>query len=259
MNESGGDVRQVTFSTSGNEGMFGLAWSPDGRRIAYESSRNGNTEIYVSNIDGTGEQRLTTSSSSDQAPGWSPDGRFIAFESDRTGNFEIWVLEVANPRNVFRLTTTPGNRNSYGPNYSPDGSQILFFTNRDGKEEPYLMNPDGSSQRPLLSSRRSGTDDKAAKWSPDGSQIAFFSNSGVGGKWVIFTVYADGSGLRQITSPDISNTSPSWSPDGTRLIYVSERGDQALYMINVDGSNERRISTGSGHAGNPAWYFPPGG
>ncbi len=56
------------------------AWSPDGRRIAFESDRDGNDEIYVMNADGSGVTRLTDNDAIDRSPAWSPDGRRIAFD-----------------------------------------------------------------------------------------------------------------------------------------------------------------------------------
>ena len=64
------------------------AWSPDGKRIAFYSERDGNAEIYVMNADGTGVTRLTRHERGRRLPAWSPDGRTISFDSDRDGNFE---------------------------------------------------------------------------------------------------------------------------------------------------------------------------
>ena len=73
------------------------AWSPDGRRIAFTSERDGNPEIYVMNADGSGVTRLTYNDARDldSFPAWSPDGRRIAFHSNRDGNFEIYVMNAS--------------------------------------------------------------------------------------------------------------------------------------------------------------------
>src|SRR5262245_20047218 len=74
------------------------AWSPDGNKIAFESTRDGNTsEIYVMNADGTGQTRLTHNAASDYGPVWSPDGSKIAFVSSRDGNDEIYVMNADSP------------------------------------------------------------------------------------------------------------------------------------------------------------------
>ena len=70
------------------------AWSPDGRKIAFQSTRNGNREIYVMNADGSGKRNLTRNPAQDGRPSWSPDGRRIAFVSDRDGRLEAHVMNA---------------------------------------------------------------------------------------------------------------------------------------------------------------------
>lgn len=76
--------------------------SPDGKSIAFWSNRDGNQEIYVMNVDGTGQRRLTDNPASDANPAWSPDGTKILFHSDRGGNRDLYVMNAdgSNPRAV---------------------------------------------------------------------------------------------------------------------------------------------------------------
>lgn len=83
------------------------SWSPDGRKIAFVSERDGNSEIYMMNADGSDVTRLTDHSADDWGASWSPDGRKIAFVSDRDGNDEIYMMN-ADGTNVTRLTNNPG-------------------------------------------------------------------------------------------------------------------------------------------------------
>lgn len=97
------------------------AWSPDGRRIAFSSDRDGDWDIYVMNADGSDVRRLTDNSDADSQPAWSPDGQRIAFVSDRDGDGEIYVMN-ADGTEVRRLTDNSawdGN-----PVWSPDGRLI---------------------------------------------------------------------------------------------------------------------------------------
>ena len=70
------------------------AWSPDGTRIAFSSTRDGNPEIYVVNRDGSNLRRITNHPGIDITPTWSPTGTQIAFTSDRTGTPQIYVVGV---------------------------------------------------------------------------------------------------------------------------------------------------------------------
>ena len=69
-------------------------WSPDGRRIAFTSNRDGNYEIYIMNADGTGQSNVTNHPASDNYPAWSPDGHKLAFISNRGGGYDIYVVDI---------------------------------------------------------------------------------------------------------------------------------------------------------------------
>jgi len=91
MNADGSGTRKLTHNERGNAEP---AWSPDGRRIAFRSTRSGNRDIYVMNADGSGKRNLTRHPARDGSPSWSPDGRRIAFVSDRDGRLEAHVMNA---------------------------------------------------------------------------------------------------------------------------------------------------------------------
>ena len=93
MNADGSGSRRLTH----NRAFDGEpAWSPDGRKIAFQSTKaiGGNKEIYVMNADGSGKRNLTRNPAKDGRPSWSPDGRRIAFVSDRDGRLEAHVMNA---------------------------------------------------------------------------------------------------------------------------------------------------------------------
>ena len=91
MNADGSGTRKLTHNALQNAEP---AWSPDGRKIAFRSTRNGNRDIYVMNADGSGKRNLTRNAAWDSRPSWSPDGRKIAFVSDRDGRLEAHVMNA---------------------------------------------------------------------------------------------------------------------------------------------------------------------
>jgi hypothetical protein len=94
-------------------------------------------------------------------------------------------------------------------------------------------------------------------WSPDGRTLVFESN--LEGKYTLFVINADGSGLRRLTSDSSENTQPNWSPDGRRIVFSSNRsGTTELYTMNADGTGVTRLTS----MGAGAWYqssFSPDG
>src|SRR4029078_12876924 len=105
-----------------------LAWSPDGRQIAFVSRREGEAGVYLVNADGSHQTRLTTWQEFRMyfaAPVWSPDGRQIAFISNIEGRDQIYVVET-HGSNQTRLTTLTTGVST--PAWSPDGRQIAFVT-----------------------------------------------------------------------------------------------------------------------------------
>ena len=235
-----------TRLTDNDADDYSLRWSPDGRRIAFMSERDGNHEIYVMNADGSGVTRLTHNDAADGQPIWSPDGRRIAFDSYRAGTLEIYVMN-ADGSGVTRLTDNDAY--DYGPSWSPDGRRIAFMSYRDGNWEIYVMNADGSGVTRL-------TDNDAwdgnPSWSPDGRRIAFHSRRD--GNSEIYVMNADGSGVTQLTNNEAGNWGPSWSPDGRRIMFTSDRdGNHEIYVMNADGSGVTRLTDNEARDWYPSW------
>jgi Tol biopolymer transport system component len=170
-----GEARRVT-DDGGSEGW--PTWSPDGRRIAFQSNRSGNWDVWIINADGTGLAQLTRHPADDRFPSWSPDGTRIAFTSKRSGSYDVWVLDVqaalssGDDSGAVNLTNSP-SEDRY-PFWSPDGKQLTFNSKRDGNYEIYIMNSDGSHPRNVSNSPRSA--EGLADWSPDGTRLVFYSD-----------------------------------------------------------------------------------
>jgi Tol biopolymer transport system component len=140
------------------------SWSPTGDRVAFDATRDGNTEIYVVNADGSNPVRLTTNPAEDWAPAWSPDGTRIAFASDRTGIGQVYVM-AADGGDVIQLTD---NADNLGPSWSPDGSRITFQAWRTGEAEIWSMAADGTDEQNLSRSASTSESVWDGSWGPDG-------------------------------------------------------------------------------------------
>ena len=234
--------------------MLWLKLTRDGQVIAFTSERDGNSEIYVMNADGSNPQRLTDDPAYDAWPTWSPDGSQIAFMSDRSGNPDIYVMD-ADGSNVRQLTDHPAN--DIWPEWSPDGRRIAFPSRRDGNFEIYVINADGTDLQRLTNTP--GHEDFPT-WSPDGTQIVFSRVEGDDGTYVMAVPDGtDADGTEQGSSSeqnllDFPVLEPAWSPDGTQIAFGSDHeGFRGIYVMDADGGNLQKLSDTRAGENCPAW------
>lgn len=219
-------------------------------RIAFESNRDGNFEIYTMNADGINSTRLTFNPQSDISPAWSPDRTKIAFTSTRDGNPEIYVMN-ADGTNQTRLTSTSAIEDD--PSWSPDGTKIAFWSMRDGNPEIYVMNANGTNQTRVTSNSRSDTQ---PQWSPDGTKLVFVSNRDSLLNFDVYVMNANGSNVTRLTTNQSVDESPDWSPDGTKIVFTSNRSnllDFEIWVMNANGSNQTRLTTSTRSSVRPTW------
>jgi Tol biopolymer transport system component len=224
---------------------------PEQRRIAFQSARDTNFEIYTADANGGDLRNVTNHPAHDSEPAWSPDGHRMAFDSDRDegpGQFEIYVMN-GDGTNITRVTNSPGP-DGY-PTWSPDGTRIAFISFRDGNSEIYVIAADGTGEARRLT--RHPSDDVHPEWSPDGQTILFASNRT--GDYEVWRMRAsDGGELSRLTDSPGADMNPAWSPDGGRIAFDSSRdGDKEIYVMNADGGEPVRITEAPGPDVWPAW------
>ena len=192
------------------------SWSPDGQRIVYQTNRDGNFEIYVINVDGTGRTNLINDVPdpdfpdlplpNDGMPDWSPDGSKIVFVSDRgRADREIWIMDADGGN---RKQLTDNDFDDARPRWSPDGKHILFESTRDGRRSIYIMDAEGGNVRRVTDAT---VEDKYPAWSNDGRAV-LFSSTGGGIDWELYWINVDGSGLRRLTWSEGEDGYPQWVP-----------------------------------------------
>jgi Tol biopolymer transport system component len=247
MSADGSDLRQLTDDP-------GLdvepAWSPDGSKIVFATSRDDpeNLSLYVMNADGTDQKRLVQIAGGDlMGPALSPDGTRIAFYSNVDGNFELYVSN-ADGTEPANISNNPANDSR--PTWSPAGDKLAFVSDRNGGENLYVLDL-GSSQVTRLT--EGIFLDNLPKWSPDGKRILFASNRG--GQKGLYTVLADGTGTPTPVTPRPENDdSPAWAGDGAFILFSSQRtGDWELYAMRSDGTDARQLTLSKNFDRFPAW------
>src|SRR4051794_17832349 len=116
-------------------------YSPDGRWIAFHSTRTGESDIWIADADGRNPRRLTyTNARTTATPRWSPDGKWIAFESNQTGQTEVYVVPSGGGA-ARRLTDNPAV--DAIPRWSRDGREIYFCSDRTGRYEVWKVAASG--------------------------------------------------------------------------------------------------------------------
>lgn len=138
------DAESVPILTSTAYDIF-PQYSPDGRRIAFQSFRESDTdEIWLCDADGSNPSRLTRGPGRSQgSPRWSPDGRTIAFDSQAGGHWDVWTIAI-DGSGLRRMTHGPVDNNQ--PSWSRDGRWIYFASNRTGRYEIWRIAPGGGTE-----------------------------------------------------------------------------------------------------------------
>jgi Tol biopolymer transport system component/predicted Ser/Thr protein kinase len=156
------DLHSVQYETRGEDRLtfhshenFFPSFSPDGRRLVYQSDRTGNNEIWLRSSDGN-ERNLTDQPSADLTPDWSPDGRDVVFVSNREGKSQVWLMDSeGGSQRLLTSHIVPAplagwSSGVVAPRWSPDGGSIAFMATTDRGNALWVADRDGGNARSVL-------------------------------------------------------------------------------------------------------------
>ena len=238
-------------------------WSPNGKTIVAEVESKNGAGITLLSPTGSVVRYLTPKGYQGQ-PSFSSDGKWIVYERDiAPGNNGVWLMR-SNGTDLRRVTRNPFGAGECGcdtdPNFSPNGKLITFVRLKKAER-----------QQALFAVRRNGTGlrqltpyswEVAIKhdWSPDGKLIVLTTNADYvrpNESANLVTIRPDGSGMKNLTgfTDGTENAfAGSFSPDGEQIVFRIESGDTySLAVIDRDGGNLRRLTTGKGRPRNIDW------
>jgi Tol biopolymer transport system component len=286
------DIRQLTFGGENAEAY----WSPDGRKVIYQSTPRGAQcdQEFVMDLT-TGESKRVSSGKGRTTCGYFryPQGDRIVWASTEGGGdacpptpdrskgyvwpiydtYDIWTAlpDGSQPRLLMK---SPGY--DAEATWNPKGGKIVFTSTRDGDLDLYEMDEDGKNVRRLTTTPGY---DGGAFYSPDGTEITWRASRPEGAeleeyrallkqglirptKLDIYVMKADGTNVRRLTDNKAANFCPLFTADGKKVVWSSNVGDPKgrefdLWMVDKNGGTPERVTTAPGFDGFP--HFSPDG
>jgi Tol biopolymer transport system component len=233
----GTSVTQVTNDSADDAAP---CFSPDGKSIAFASTRAGSWDLYVMDVDGRNVVQITNGPSQDLHPSFSPDGTRLVYCSagNRSGQWELWVAD---------LRTKQKRMVGYGlfPSWSPDKSvdRIAFQRARHRGSRWFTLWTldlvDGEATRVTEVAASTNAAIVSPTWAPDGKRLAFativepakMSGGRPAGQQDVWTINADGTDRQRLTDGQGTNLQPYWGRDN-RVYFISDRGGiEAVWSV----------------------------
>ncbi len=236
--------RETRLLTIPGSDIWGAAVSPDGKRLAFRVStgKDPASDIYIANIDGTQERRITHSGRHDTHPAWSPDGKRIVFISIPAGTSGNYLLQTISPDGTRLKTIVSGVTEMRLPTWSPDGKSIAYQT-RNGLRQQIAVVSSAGGTVTWLPATAGGAQ---PAWSSAGV-IAFVTADGT-----IAITSSTGASARELVR---NAAMPAWSADGKRIAYIHEDGgDAQVFVTDLGSGRTANVSQLAGlDASHPSW------
>jgi Tol biopolymer transport system component len=212
MNADGSGQKPLT-TVPGSD--FDPDWSPDGRRIAFTSLRDGKKDIYVLTLETGAIERLTTVAGDVQAnsqPTWSPFGNQIVYTVKRVNTYQVWAMSDTGQDNA-QIARSGQQFWDFLPVWAPD-SETIFFSQRNANvvSRPWLLRiryEDRELKDPMRLDFSRPIED--IEFSPDGAWLVFEGMDNDGNRDIYFMTVSGGNRTRLTVDPSV-DFDPTWRP-----------------------------------------------
>ena len=238
-----GDAKNVSRNPASEERY--PCWSPDGKRIAFTSNRDGPYNLYIMDADGSNVRRLVNSTAACYMPSWQ-----------RTAHGERIVFGMHGDKPEMASIRPDGADlkmlgDGHDPTLAPDGKHICYTGHQKGGVTVFVMDADGANNRQVVK-EISKVGATFPNWSPDSKEIVY--SFPVGAALELFVVNADGTNNRQLTKLGKVATPAAWSPDGQ---WISFRYTDERYWS--DPKKMQKVYDEKPADKRPVWVIRPNG
>ena len=223
--------------------------SPDGTEVVFMSSRTGDWELYLMNIDGSGVRQLTDHPGWDGYAVWAPDGTGFIFDREANGVKAAYKYDLIRDEAVpfIAIEGAWPAVNSW----SPSGNTLVLFVDRDNSRDLYFADADGTNIRVLMETPDENEHD--AHFSPDGVNLAYAVDLGdAGARLDVLNLQTDD--LFNFVESTGYLYGLAWSPDGTKIAYTDTRdGDQELFILDFGTGEIDQLTDNQDVDHMPVW------
>ena len=228
------------------EPLLSPAWSPDGKKLAYNSFESGNSSIFIQDLATGSRQQVSASKGINGAPAFSPDGSRLALTLSKGGNPDIYIMDLGS-RALTQITKHFAIDTEAV--WAPDGQSIYFTSDRAGKPQIYQVSPSGGEPTRITFDGQYNA--RASIVDAKGIKIAMVQGNG---NVYRIAVLDRATNQTTLVSPGNQDESPSFAPNGSMLLYATSEGSRGvLYAVSADGRVRQRLVLADGDVREPAW------
>ena len=221
-------------------------WSPDGKKIAYNSYKDNGAMLYLEDVGSGRVKRLSGRSGLNIGACWAPGGREIALTMSHQGNPDIYVIELASGKlqrvtNHWSIDTEAA--------WAADGKSLIYTSSRSGKPQIYQQDVKPGARPKRLTYE--GNYNASASVSSDGKQVAYVYGEGNVYRIAILDLE---TGATRILTDGALDESPEFAPNNSMILYASqERNGAVLAAVSTDGRQKQRLAFSDGDVREPSW------